>query len=77
MPLATVKYLFSTLLPKYRFFPLETFMAKTIIGHFYLIVACDNMCKIVALYIIALYLHVSFQQNSVEYINKFLSYYQP
>ena len=52
MPLATVKYLFSTLLPKYGFFPLDTFMAKTIIGNFYLIVACDNMCKIVALYII-------------------------
>ena len=51
MPLATVKYLFSILLPKYGFFPLETFMTKAIIGHFYLIVACDNMSKIVALYI--------------------------
>ena len=53
MPLATVKHLF---LPSFYlnmdFFPLETCMTKAIIGHFYLIVACDNMCKIVALYII-------------------------
>ena len=52
MPLATVKYLFSILLQlNMDFFPLETFMTKAIIGHFYLIVASDNMCKIVALYI--------------------------
>ena len=49
MPLATVKYLFSILLPKYGFFPLETFMTKAMIGLFYFIVACDNMSKIVAI----------------------------
>ena len=43
MPLATVKYLFCILLLKYELFILkERFMTKAIIGHFFLIVACDN-----------------------------------
>ena len=56
MPLATVKYLFSILLPKCGFFSFWKLLTKAVIGHFYLIVACDNMCKIVVLYIYSAYL---------------------